>query len=104
MVLRVTPKASRTRCRNWQGRSAHRRLPADSREIIAVIVLQDFSFDEAVVRFGWSRRMLFYALPRALDETSEILLRYGLMPPFPGHEIAQITPATRIPEKLVNPP
>jgi hypothetical protein len=55
------------------------RLPADSREIISVIVMQDFSFDEAIVRFGWSRRILFYALPRALDETTELLLRYGLM-------------------------
>jgi hypothetical protein len=78
------------------------RLPPDSRQLISVIVLQEFSPEEAVVRFGWHRASVFRGIDRALDEMTELLLRYGLMDPFPGHEIAKILPTSRRREKNVN--
>lgn len=62
------------------------KLDIESRVIIARIVLQDFSHDEAAEEFGMSRRQVVRSLGIALDKAAEILLECGLMEPLHGKD------------------
>jgi len=50
-----------------------------AQELIAWIVLQEYSQGEAALLLGYSRRTIARRLPEALDELSDILLRRGLL-------------------------
>ncbi len=62
------------------------RLNRRGKKMIAVFIFQEYTFDEAVAEFRWARRTLCRALPRALDELSDMLLRHKLLEPFPHDE------------------
>ena len=58
------------------------RLDEMSQQVIARVVLEEYTYDEAAVRMGCSRRTLARAVPFAVDSLSEILLRERLLEPF----------------------
>jgi hypothetical protein len=53
-----------------------------SQQMIARVVLQEYSYDEAATLFGCSRRSIAREVPIALDKVTHILLRSGLLQPF----------------------
>jgi len=59
------------------------RLDDFSRSVIARIVLQDYTWDEAALLMNCSRRTIARRFPRTLDRLSEIFLEVGLLRPFP---------------------
>ena len=60
------------------------RLDEFARELVARIVLQDYTWDETAVLMGCSRRTVARRFPRTLDRLSEIFLDVGLLRPFPA--------------------
>ena len=62
------------------------RLNRQGKKMIATFVFQEYTFDEAVAEFRWARRTLCRALPRALDDLSDMFLQRKLLEPFPDNE------------------
>jgi len=60
------------------------RLDEFARELVARIVLQDYTWDETAVLLDCSRRTVARRFPQALDRLSEIFLEVGLLRPFPS--------------------
>ncbi len=60
------------------------RLDEFARELVARVVLQEYTWDEAAVLMGCGRRTVARRFPRALDRLSEIFLEVGLLRPFPA--------------------
>jgi len=60
------------------------RLDEFARELVARVVLQEYTWDEAAVLMGCSRRTVARRFPRTLDRLSEIFLEVGLLRPFPS--------------------
>ena len=58
------------------------RLGEGSRKFIALHVFQDYSIDEAAMKIGCHRATAWRVYSDALDEMSEILLRFGLLEPM----------------------
>lgn len=74
------------------------RLDHRSQQVIARVVLEEYSYDEAAPLLGISRRTLARAIPVALDSLSEILLQERLMEPFgfdPGRQQTRCQPPPR---------
>jgi len=69
------------------------RLDEFARELVARIVLQDYTWDETAVLMGCSRRTVARRFPRTLDRLSEIFLEVGLLRPFPSASSDQTAPA-----------
>ncbi|MFZ3210460.1 MAG: sigma factor-like helix-turn-helix DNA-binding protein [Terriglobales bacterium] len=69
------------------------RLDEFARELVARIVLQDYTWDETAVLMGCSRRTVARRFPRTLDLLSEIFLEVGLLRPFPSASSDQTAPA-----------
>jgi hypothetical protein len=65
------------------------RLDRQAKEMIAVFVFREYTFDEAVAELAWARRTLFRAVPRTLDELTEMFLRRKLLEPFLHDKRAQ---------------
>jgi len=65
------------------------RLDPRSQQVIARVVLEEYSYDEAAPLLGISRRTLARAIPVALDSLTEILLEARLMEPFGFHPARQ---------------
>lgn len=59
------------------------KLDAFDQKLIARIVLQDYSQEEAAVLLRCSRRTAYRRFPQALDQLSEIFLDAGLLQPLP---------------------
>lgn len=57
-------------------------LDGASQRIIARVILQEHSYDEAAAVLGCSRRALARAVPEAIDRVTEILLRVKLLEPY----------------------
>ena len=66
------------------------RLDAFSQSLIARVVLQEYSHEEAAAVIGCTRRTVVRRMPDALDKLSEIFLETGLLRP-----IGQARPAGR---------
>jgi hypothetical protein len=62
------------------------RLDALSRLLIARMVFQEYTFEEAASILGCGLSTLKRNFPLAIDAFSDVLLRYGLLKPFPSHE------------------
>lgn len=58
------------------------RLREAARKFISLHVFQDYSIDEAALKMGCSRSTAWRVYSDALDEMSEILLRFGLLEPM----------------------
>ncbi len=56
------------------------------RAMLAHIVLEEYTQEDAAVLLAVTRRTIYNRFPRVLDELSQILLRRGLLPPLPGDE------------------
>jgi len=69
------------------------RLSEFSRLLVARIVLQDYTWDEAALLMGCSRRTVARQFPRALDRLSETFLAVGLLQPFPSVSAEKPAPA-----------
>ena len=54
------------------------------KKLIATVVLQDYTGDEAAPRLGCARRTVTRRLPEALDRLSQIFLKGGLLEPLAG--------------------
>jgi len=54
-----------------------------SRQLIARVILQDYSYEEAAARVGCGERSVYRLLPLALDRLSEIFLTTKMLSP-PG--------------------
>jgi len=72
------------------------RLSEFSRLLVARIVLQDYTWDEAASLMGCSRRTVARQFPRTLDLLSEIFLELGLLRPFPSVCAEKPTPACQV--------
>jgi hypothetical protein len=66
------------------------RLDSFSQSLIARVVLQEYSHEEAATVIGCTRRTVVRRMPNALDKLSEIFLETGLLRP-----IGQARPAGR---------
>ncbi len=53
-----------------------------SRQMIALIVLQEYTEEEAARRLGWHRQRVSEAFVRALDATTEEFLAAGILHPL----------------------
>jgi predicted DNA-binding protein (UPF0251 family) len=53
-----------------------------SQEVVARVVLQEHSYDEAAELFGWPRRTLARAVRQALDQLTEMFLAGRLIEPY----------------------
>lgn len=53
-----------------------------SQEVIARVVLQEHSYDEAAALFGWPRRTLARTVLQALDQLTEMFLAGRLIEPY----------------------
>jgi len=69
------------------------RLDEFARELVARVVLQDYTWDETAVLMGCSRRTVARRFPRTLDRLSEIFLEVGLLRPFPSASSGPTAPA-----------
>jgi hypothetical protein len=58
------------------------RLDAFSQSLIARVVLQEYSHEEAAAVIGCTRRTVVRRMPDALDKLSEIFLETGLLRPI----------------------
>ena len=58
------------------------KLDANSKRLIALVVLQDYSHDEAADELGICRRQIVRLMNFAMDKTAELLLESGLMEPI----------------------
>src|SRR5690348_2852474 len=61
------------------------KLSAASRLVLARMVFEEYTFEEAARLLGCSRDSVRRAYFGALDHLSEVLLRSGLLHPFPVH-------------------
>ncbi|MGH9580763.1 MAG: hypothetical protein ACRD2R_07210 [Terriglobales bacterium] len=61
------------------------RLDGFDRRILARIVFQEYSHEEAARLLHCTRRTLTRLLPEVLDEVSNLFLRLEIMPPLPCH-------------------
>src|SRR6266481_2493397 len=71
------------------------RLDAFSQSLIARVVLQEYSHEEAAVVIGCTRRTVVRRMPEALDKLSEICLETGLL-----RVIGQARAAGRVRQKI----
>jgi DNA-directed RNA polymerase specialized sigma24 family protein len=62
------------------------RLDRDSRQIIAVCVLQEYTQEEAAALLGYTDRWIRDWLIRALDELTSMFLRVGILEVLPSVE------------------
>lgn len=62
------------------------RLELFERELISLIVLQEYKWDDAARLLCTDRRTVARRFPRALDRLSEVLLAVGMLAPFPCQE------------------
>ena len=62
------------------------RLDPFSQQLIARIVFQDYTLEEAAALLGCGRRTVERRYPRALDRLSELLLEAELLRPLPCQE------------------
>ena len=62
------------------------RLDQFSQQLIARIVFQDYTLEEAAALLGCGRRTVVRRYPRALDRLSELFLEAELLRPFPCQE------------------
>ena len=62
------------------------RLEPFSRQMIARVILQDYTFEEAAVLLGCTRMTVYRLFPGALDELSAIFLDAKLLAAFPCQE------------------
>ena len=62
------------------------RLDQFSQQLIARIVFQDYTLEEAAALVGCGRRTVVRRYPRALDRLSELFLEAELLRPFPCQE------------------
>lgn len=62
------------------------RLDAFSQQLIARIVFQDYTLEEAAALVGCGRRTVVRRYPRALDSLSELFLEAELLRPLPCQE------------------
>ncbi len=69
------------------------RLDEFSRELVARVVLQEYTWDETAALIGCSRRTVARRFPRTLDLLSEIFLEVGLLRPFPSASSNHNAPA-----------
>lgn len=67
------------------------KLDIFSQELIARVVLQEYTHEETAQLLGCNRRTIGRYLPEALDQLSEILLQGGLMRALPRCEPAEET-------------
>ena len=76
------------------------RLDQFSQQLIARIVFQDYTLEEAAALLGCGRRTVVRRYPRALDRLSELFLEAELLRPFPCQEgEAGGIPASRCAER-----
>ena len=66
--------------------SCLKRLDELSQKIIARIVFQDYTLEEAAALLGCGRRTVVRRYPQALDRLSEIFLEAQMLRPFPCQE------------------
>lgn len=62
------------------------KLDSNSKKLIALVVLQDYSHDEAADELGLCRRQVVRSMNIAMDRTAELLLQSGLMEPLHGQD------------------
>ncbi len=58
------------------------RLDRGSQQVVARVILQEHTYDEAAVIMGWPRRSVARVVVEATDRLSEIFLETGLLTPF----------------------
>jgi DNA-directed RNA polymerase specialized sigma24 family protein len=63
------------------------RLQPFSRQLIARVILQDYTQEEAAALLGCARMTVYRLLPGALDEISAIFLETKLLAPLPCQEV-----------------
>ena len=66
--------------------SCLKRLDEFSQKLIARVVFQDYTLEEAAALLGCGRRTVVRRYPRALDRLSEIFLQAQMLRPFPCQE------------------
>jgi hypothetical protein len=59
------------------------RLQPFSRQVIARVILQDYTFEEAASLLGCTRMTVYRLFPEALDELSEMFIDSKLLAEFP---------------------
>ena len=72
--------------RKVRNESCLQRLDPLSQQLIARIVFQDYTLEEAAALLGCGRRTVVRRYPRALDRLSELFLEAELLRPFPCQE------------------
>ena len=79
--------------------SCLKRLDELSQRVLARVVFQDYTLEEAAALLGCGRRTVVRRYPRALDQLSELFLAAELLRPFPCQEGSNGgIPATRCEE------
>jgi hypothetical protein len=66
------------------------RLDVTSQQVVARIIFQEHTYEEAAAIMGWTRKTLAVNASAALDRLSEMFLQHGLLQPF---GFAKKTPA-----------
>ena len=58
------------------------RLDETSQQVVARVILQEHSYDEAAALLGWPRRSMARMVMDATDRLSQMFLQAGLLEPF----------------------
>jgi hypothetical protein len=75
-------------------------LSARAQQVIARVVFQEYTFDEAADLLCWPRRTMARQYFSALDHLAAVMLERGVLRPFPLHE--ESCQAPKIPEILAS--